>query len=96
MTQPREAVADAGEHVGRAVTALDISGVDNGPDEQALGLGEDVALSAFDLFACVIAAWPAALGRFDALAVSHACRWRSFVPGCFTQPHQQHMIDRRP
>jgi hypothetical protein len=32
MAQPGEAVADAGEHVGRAIALFNISGVDDGAD----------------------------------------------------------------
>ena len=38
--QPGEAVADAGQHIGRAVTVLLIGGVDNGSDEEALRVGD--------------------------------------------------------
>jgi hypothetical protein len=44
MAQPREAVADAGEHVGCAVAILDAGGVDDGCDQKALRVGEDMAL----------------------------------------------------
>ena len=41
MAQTGEAVADAGQHIGRAVTVLHIGGVDNGSDEEALPVGDD-------------------------------------------------------
>ena len=40
MAQPGEAVADAGQHIGRAITVLLIGGVDNGSDEEALRVGD--------------------------------------------------------
>lgn len=37
MTQPPKAVADTGEHFGRAVAVLHIDGVDDRPDQKVLG-----------------------------------------------------------
>ena len=55
MPEPWEAVADSVKHIGRTVTILDFSGVDQGVDQIALGVGEDVALASLDLLARVIA-----------------------------------------
>ena len=74
MAQPREAMPDALEHIGCAVTVLDVGGVDNGCDQKALRVGDDMALAAFDLFTRVITPWPAAFRGFDALALNHARR----------------------
>ena len=62
---------DAGEHIGCAVAVLDIGGVDDGSDQKALRVGDDMALSALDLFTRIIAPWPATFRGFDALAVDH-------------------------
>jgi hypothetical protein len=40
MAQSGEAVADAGQHIGRAIRVLLIGGVDNGSDEEALRVGD--------------------------------------------------------
>jgi hypothetical protein len=58
MAQPGEAMPDAGEHVGCAVAVLHIGGMDDRPDEEALGIGDDVALPPLDLLARVIARDP--------------------------------------
>ena len=44
VAQPGEAVADAGEHIGRAVTILRIGGMADGANEEALSIGDDMAL----------------------------------------------------
>ena len=51
VPQPREAIDDLGEEQGRSVAVLDVSGVDQGVDQIALGIGQDVALAALDLLA---------------------------------------------
>ena len=94
--QPGEAVTDAGEHVGRTVAVLDIGGVDDRPDQEALGVGEDMTLPALDLLARIITPWPAALRGFDALAVDHPGRRRGLPSDGFAHRHEQGVIDRRP
>lgn len=69
MTQPLEAVPDAGEHFGHAVAILNIGSVDNGTDEEALGVRQDLALPAVDLLARVIAPWPSGFRDLDALGL---------------------------
>ena len=44
-------------------------------EDVTLGVGHNIALPAFDLFACIIASWPAAFGGLYALAVDNTgCR----------------------
>jgi hypothetical protein len=57
---------------GCAVAVLDIGGVNDGSDQQALRVGDDMALSALDLLARIKAPRPAAFRGFHALAVDHA------------------------
>ena len=81
MTQPWEAVSDAGENIHSTVAvpetssgqALDIGGVDDGADQKTLRVGDDMTLPALDLFTRIIPPRPAAFRGFDALAVNHAC-----------------------
>ena len=65
MAQPRKEVVDRFDHEHRAVAILHISGMDIGPDQQAGGIGDDVAFTPFDLLAGIITARPAALGGLD-------------------------------
>ena len=69
VPQPREAVADAGQHVRCTVAVLNIGCMNDGTDQQALRVGDDVPLSSLYLFASIIASRPAALGGLDALAI---------------------------
>lgn len=71
MAQPREALDDLGEHPLHYFTVLDVGGVDYGMGEIAVGVGQNVALAALDLFTRVIAPRPAAFRGLDALAVDH-------------------------
>ena len=56
MPQPGEAPDDLAQHQRRSVAVLDGGGKDQGVDQIALGVSEDVALAALDLLARVIAA----------------------------------------
>ena len=47
-------MSDAGENIGCAVAILDIGSVNDGSDEQALRVGDDMALSTLDLLARII------------------------------------------
>ena len=46
VAQTREAMNDPGEDQRRAITVMDVGGVDHGVDQIALGVGQDVALAA--------------------------------------------------
>jgi hypothetical protein len=54
------------------VAVLDVGGMDQGMDQIALGVGEDMPLAALDLLACVVAARTAAFRGFDALSITPA------------------------
>jgi hypothetical protein len=45
VSQPGEAVDDLGEQQRRAIAILDVGGVDQGMNQIALGVGEDMALA---------------------------------------------------
>jgi len=74
MAQPREAADDLGKHQRRSAV-LDVGRVDHGVDQIALCVGEDMALAALDLLACIVTARPAAFRGFVALAVNLPRRW---------------------
>ena len=57
MAQPGVEPTDRGEDIDGAVAVLDIGAMNLQADEMSLGVGDDVALAALDLFPCVIAAW---------------------------------------
>ena len=80
VTQPGEGVADGREHRGGAVAILDVGGVDLSGNQQACGVGEDVAFAALDLLARVKAPWTAAFRGLDRLAVDDAGRWAGLAP----------------
>ena len=71
VPEPREAVDDRREHQRGTVPVLDIGAVDDGVDEGAAGIGEDMALATLDLLARIIVPNPAALCGFNALTVDH-------------------------
>jgi len=58
--------------VAADITVLNIGGVDEDEDQKSAGIGEDMALAAPDLLACVIAPNPSAFRGFDTLAVDYS------------------------
>ena len=82
------------EHIYGAVPVLNIGRMDHDEDQKAAGVGEDMALSAFDFLTCVIAANSATFRRFDRLAIDYTGAGRSFAALCFAQAHVQYHIHR--
>jgi hypothetical protein len=84
MAQPGERGSHAGEQVGRAVAVLNTGAVNDAGDQQAAGVGKDVALPPLRLLAGVPRVGPkarprtgyargsAAFGSLDRLAVDDA------------------------
>lgn len=72
MAQRREAPDDFSQHQRRAVMIFYVGRVDFGMDEMPLGIGKDVTPAPLGLRDRVIAARPATLPGFYALAVDHA------------------------
>ena len=64
MAQPREAPDDFRPAQRRAVTVVNVGGVDHGVDQIAFGVGEDMALAALDLLGRLIAPKAAAFRAF--------------------------------
>ena len=78
MAQSREALDDFGQHQRRAVSVQNVGGVDFRMDEIAIGVGQDVALAALGLFACIIAPRSAAFCGL-ALGCRLPRRWGGFA-----------------
>ena len=74
MAQPGIARADRSKDARGAIAILNAGFVHDEPDQIALGVGDDVALAALDLLACVKAPWTAAFRGFHRLAVNHSGR----------------------
>ena len=58
MPQPRVFPADGFEHGGRAMTVLNIGGMDNQPDQVAQRIGDDMPFASLDLLTRIEPAWP--------------------------------------
>ena len=67
-------MADRLEHIRRAVPGLDIGAMNQRANQQAKGIGDDMALAPPGLLACVIAPNTAAFRGYHALAIYHAGR----------------------
>src|SRR3546814_16392283 len=74
MPQPGERMTDGGEQGGRAIPVLNIGAMNGEADEQAGGVGDNVAFASLDLLSGIIARNTAAFRGFDALAVADAGR----------------------
>ena len=82
--------------MSRTVAILDIGGVNDGPNEQALCISDDMAFAALDLLAGVKSPWAATFRRFHALAIDDTRARRSFPTHRFTRHQQQGVVDRLP
>ena len=65
MPQPRMEISGLGQDQWCAIAILDVGFMDNSGDQQAVGVGEQVALTALDLLAGVITARTGGLGGLD-------------------------------
>jgi hypothetical protein len=70
--QGRIGVAAALDEVRRAVTVVDVGGMDLCVEQVAGRVGRDVALASLDPLARIIAAWPARFGGLHRLTVDDA------------------------
>ncbi len=75
MAEPGIARTDRSKDAGGAIAILNAGFVHDEPDQVALGVGDDVALAAFDLLSCIKAPWATAFRGFHRLAVNHSGRW---------------------
>lgn len=72
MAQPRPALQDSFQHVGGAITVLNVGGMDDQTDQQAKRVDDDMTLATHDLLAGIEAPYSAALRGPDRLAVNDA------------------------
>lgn len=79
-----------------SVPILDVGGVDQGVNQIAFGIGQDMPLAALDLLARVIAPRPAAFRGFDALAVDHVRTERRLATIRLARTHEQIRVEALP
>jgi hypothetical protein len=74
VSQPRVEVANRGQNQWRALAILNVSRMDDRSDQQAAGVGEQVALAPFDLLAGIIPPRgpPASVVLTDSLSITPA------------------------
>src|SRR3546814_10884253 len=65
MPQPGERMTDGGEQGGRAIPVLNIGAMNGEADEQAGGVGDNVAFASLDLLSGIIARNTAAFRGFE-------------------------------
>lgn len=74
MAQPRKAAADRLGNRGSAIAILYIGSVNEHEDQKSKRIGDNVALTALDLLACIVTANAATFRGLDALAVDDTRR----------------------
>ena len=84
------------QHVGGTVAVLDIGCMDHGIDQEAIGIGQDMAFASLDLLAGVVTARAAGLGRLGRLAVDDPSRGTGLASRRFARHHDQCVIDPLP
>lgn len=72
MARPWIALTYPLKHIYSAVPVLNIGRMNHDEDQNAAGVGEDMALSTLDLLICVIAANSATFRYFNRMAIDHA------------------------
>ncbi len=93
VPHPGAAADDLGEHERCAAAILDVGVVDHGMNQIAIGVGQDVALAAFDLLARNATLRPAALGGFDTLAIDNPDARGDLATHRFPPDQQQGAIE---
>ena len=83
MAQPRPALEDGFHDRRRAVTVLNVGGVDDEADQQTEHVDDDIALASHDLLAGVKTTYSAAFGGLDRLAVNDAALGDASRPSLF-------------
>src|ERR1700704_1172900 len=94
MAQPGIARADRSKDARGAIAILNAGFVHDEPDQIALGVGDDVALAALDLLACVKAPWTAAFRGFHRLAVNHSRRRARLSASSLACRHDKRVVQR--
>jgi len=75
------------------VAVLNVGGVNDKADQQANGVGDDMALAPLDLFTGIITTNPATFRGFNGLTVDHPRTWASLAALRFTRGHDKGMVD---
>lgn len=96
VPQPGKPLDDATQDDWSSVAILNVSGMDDGMNQIALGVGEDVSLAPFDLLPGVVAPWATTFRGFDALAVDHTGAGRGLAPLRFADEHEKSMVQGLP
>src|SRR5579859_833664 len=96
VPQLGEALPQRAEQRHRAVTILDVGGVDQKRQQQALSIGDDVTLASFDALEHVKPARPATFCGLDALTIDDAGRRHSVASQRDAHPPHQGKIDPPP
>src|SRR3546814_16081347 len=86
-------MTDGGEQGGRAIPVLNIGAMNGEADEQAGGVGDNVAFASLDLLSGIIARNTAAFSGFDALAVVDAGRRTGLAAHRFPGRHDKMLVD---
>ena len=81
------------EHGGRPIAVLNAGMMNDGTDEVADCIRDDVALASLDLLSGIEPARAAGFGGLDRLTVDHASCGRSLASGHFPRCHDQGVID---
>ena len=85
---------DLRDRGGHAVAVVDVGGVDDGAEQQADGVDDDVTLASVDPLAGIVAPNTAAFGGFHALAVNHAGARPRLAPLRLAGLHRQREAGR--
>jgi len=93
VPQPGIQGFDGFEHVGCPIAVLNAGMMNDGTDEVADCIRDDVALAPLDLLAGIEPARPAGFGGLDRLTVDHTGCGRSLASGYFPRLHDQDVID---
>ena len=93
MPQPGIQGFDGFEHVGRPIPILYAGMMNDGADEVADCIRDDVALAPLDLLAGIEPTRPAGFGGLDRLTVNHPGCGRRLASSHFPRLHDQDVID---
>ena len=85
--------SQSGEQRWGAVAILDVGGMDDGGDEKACRVGQEVTLASLDLLAGTIPAGATRLGRLHRLAVDDAGRGARLARHHLASEHHQGVVD---
>ena len=96
VPQPGKPLDDATQDNWSSVAILNVSGMDNGVNQIAFGVGEDVALAPFDLLPGIVAPRAATFCGFNALAVDYTGAGRSLATLRFADQHEKPMVQGLP